>query len=275
MNSESAPSAPTGEIGNTDNLPPSNSRKPTMKYIWAATINNWCSSEYEQALASANSLCKKFVIGKEVGESGTPHLQCYFNLINKARLTELKKIPGWTRASFSECRNQKALEEYCQKDGDFVSKGLPKKIKIISELRPWQKKIEDILLGPIDDRKVYWFYDYTGNIGKSALVKYLVVKYKALFCDGGKKSDIINLVFNNDMDSCNCVIWDIPRASKGSVSYATLESVKNGMICNTKYETGVKLFNSPHIFVFANFRPERMEDLSEDRWEIIDLTLLL
>ena len=96
----------------------------------------------------------------------------------------------------------------------------------------------------------------------------MVVKHKVLFCNGGKYTDIMNLVFNQDMDNTNAVFFDIPRSHKGSISYASLESIKNGMVCNTKYETGTKIFNSPHLFIFANFPPEKMEDLSEDRWII-------
>ena len=99
----------------------------------------------------------------------------------------------------------------------------------------------------------------------------MYVKHKILFCDGGKKPDLINLAFNNDMNECKCVIWDIPRSAKGSISYSTLEAFKNGLICNTKYETGVKAFNPPHIFVFANFPPDDEAKLSPDRWNITHL----
>ncbi len=73
------------------------------------------------------------------------------------------------------------------------------------------------------------------------------------------------------MNNCRGIIWDIPRSSKGNVSYATLEAVKNGLICNTKYETGVKVFNPPHVIVFANFPPDDESQLSADRWHIISL----
>lgn len=81
----------------------------------------------------------------------------------------------------------------------------------------------------------------------------------------------MNLVFNQDMDECSCVMFDIPRANRGAISYASLESIKNGMVCNTKYETGVKVFNSPHIVIFANFPPEDEDLLSADRWVISEL----
>jgi hypothetical protein len=150
-------------------------------------------------------------------------------------------------------------------------KGFPKPIKIIENLYRWQMDIESIYDNEPDDRSVYWFWEAEGNIGKSAFIKYMIVKHKVLFCSGGKHNDIMNLVFNQDMNETKCVIFDIPRSHKGGISYASLESIKNGMICNTKYETGVKVFNSPHIFVFANFPPDKPDELSNDRWIIKEL----
>lgn len=149
--------------------------------------------------------------------------------------------------------------------------GFAKPIKIITDLYPWQKRIEELALSEVDDRKVYWFWEGVGNRGKSAFVKYMLVKHKVLFCSGGKYSDIMNLVFNQDMDSCNCVIFDIPRANRGCISYASLESIKNGVVCNTKYETGYKVFNNPHIIIFANFPPDDDDCLSSNRWVITKL----
>ena len=106
---------------------------------------------------------------------------------------------------------------------------------------------------------------------KLVFVLFMNVKHKVLFCCGGKYSDIMNLVFNQDMNECSCVIFDIPRANKGHISYSALESIKNGMVCNTKYETGVKVFNSPHVIVFANFPPDDESMLSDDRWLITEL----
>jgi len=101
-------------------------------------------------------------------------------------------------------------------------------------------------------------------------MKYLVVKHGALPCIGGKFGDIMNLVFNQDMEKSNIVIFNIPRGHKALVNYAALESVKDGMIVNNKYETGFKVFNPPHVVVFANFPPDRTH-LSEDRWVVEEL----
>nr|WAE42303.1 MAG: replication associated protein [Cressdnaviricota sp.] len=252
--------------GNNDH---SAGNKITQKYKYDFVINNYTEEELSHLKTTIPSIAKKAIIGKEVGEQGTPHLQCYISLLRKLRITELTKLAGLERASFRECRNELALIEYCRKGKDiFLSVGFPKQIKTIETLYPWQQQILELYNTEPDDRSIHWFWEPNGNIGKSAFVKYMVIKHKALFCDGGKKNDLINLVFNNNMDECKCIIWDIPRASKGSISYSTLEAVKNGLVCNTKYETGVKAFNSPHVFVFANFEPENMDNLSPDRWKI-------
>lgn len=259
----SVPSVPE-ENGNSKH-------SPSPKFIWDLVINNWTEEDYKGLFQVCQTLCKKYVIAKEVGESGTPHLQCYLNFKAKMRLTAISKLIP--RGSARPARNDEALAKYCMEDGDYVSAGFPKPVWIISELRPWQKEMEDIYNGPIDNRKVHWRWEAKGNVGKSAFVKYMVVKYKALFCDGGKASDLTNLVFNNDMNNCRVIIWDLPRCTKGAISYKVLESVKNGLICNTKYETGVKYFNAPHVFVFANEPPGDVDSLSEDRWDIKEIGL--
>jgi hypothetical protein len=51
------------------------------------TLNNYTSQEYEALLYNDNF--KYVIIGKEVGESGTPHLQGYGELKNQMRLKSI------------------------------------------------------------------------------------------------------------------------------------------------------------------------------------------
>ena len=75
-------------------------------------------------------------------------------------------------------------------------------------------------------------------------------------------------MFNANMDCTNLVVFDLPRNNGNKVSYSALEAIKNGLICNTKYETGNKLFNPPHILIFANDEPE-WEAMSDDRFKVL------
>jgi len=251
-----------------------NTISPSTKQIapairWCFTLNNYKNEDISSIELCFRSHSKFCIIGDEVGENGTPHLQGYVEFSKKIRPLSLHLVNGihWEKAK----GNRQSNIDYCSKQAILFSIGLPKPIKIISTLFRWQQEIEDIFMKEPDDRTIYWYWDDTGNIGKSAFIKYMIVKHKVLFCSGGKHSDIMNLVFNQDMDECKCVMFDIPRANKGHISYASLESIKNGMVCNTKYETGVKVFNSPHVFVFANFPPDDENMLSADRWVIKEL----
>lgn len=249
----------------------SSSSSPSALYKYDFVINNYTEVEVCQIKQTISRLAKKGIIGFEVGESGTPHLQGYISLHKKLRITTLAKEPGFSRASMRAIRNDLATIEYCKKDGNFWTHGFPRPINIISNLYPWQKDAEALLTGSsVDDRIVHWWYDRDGNIGKSAFAKYMVVKHKALYCCSGKYADLINLVFNCDMDNCSCIIFDIPRNQGNKVSYSAIESIKNGLICNTKFETGTKVFNSPHVLVLSNMPPD-IDALSIDRWKIKNL----
>lgn len=91
---------------------------------WCFTINNYTVLD-EQKIRDLFSLKKVsyYVFGREVGESGTPHLQGYLELPKKTRLTTLKKSLG--RHVHLEQRKGSAVQsqEYCQKDGDFEEDG--------------------------------------------------------------------------------------------------------------------------------------------------------
>ncbi len=252
--------------GNT-NSPPKKQIYPSKR--WCFTLNNYDENDIS-AINDIKSKCDIIIVGQEIGEQGTHHLQGYCEFIKKLRPLSLKLNKG---IHWEKCRgNRKENIDYCSKENNvIIQKNIPKPIKIIENLYPWQNKILDLYHEEINDRKIFWFWESEGNIGKSAFIKYMIVKHNILFCSGGKYSDIMNLIFNNDMDKCDCIMFDIPRANEGHISYASLESIKNGMVCNTKYETGVKIFNSPHVFIFANFPPDDVDMLSKDRWIIEEL----
>jgi len=263
------------ELGNTISnsaASPPKKLKINPAKRWAFTLNHWTDEEFDYICSIVPVMCDFGIIAKETGDTGTPHLQGYIEFKTKARPLSVFKTKRihWEVAKGNRSQNI----VYCSKQNPVWDWGMPPKpkpVKIITELRPFQLDIEKIILEEPDDRTIHWYYDAVGNIGKSAFIKYCVVKHNVLFIAGGKYGDIMNIVFNTDMDKVNCVMLDIPRANEGNVSYASLESIKNGLICNYKFETGFKAFNSPHIIVFANFAPKHAYKLSADRWKITNL----
>lgn len=237
------------------------------------TFNNYNSSNIEELLQVFNKYCKLYVFQEETGESGTRHLQGVISCHNKMRDTEFK-LPK--EIHWESVIDLDSACKYCCKEetrtGKVYTKGytIPYRFKL-ETLRPWQQKLSDYLLNTEpDDRTIFWIYESTGNIGKSKFCKHMVCNHNATVADKGKYADIINLVFNIDMDKTRIMLFDIPRSTGNKVSYNAIEAIKNGLICNTKFETGVKAFASPHIVVFANMEPD-CSQLSEDRWNIINL----
>lgn len=246
----------------------------SQRIHWFFTFFEYSESDLRELCEFCKFKCKESLFQEEkCPTTGRMHLQGSITLKKRARWSEfgLSKKIHWEKTHHLESSINYCQKTYTRAGRQFKNGIEIIPIKTITTLYKWQSEIEDIYLQEIDDRKIFWFWENTGNIGKSAFCKYMILKYNCLFCSGGKYSDIMNLVFNQDMTACRAVIFDIPRAHKGAISYASLESIKNGLVCNTKYETGVKIFNPPHIFIFANFEPDDPEQLSEDRWVITNL----
>ena len=242
---------------------------PSVK--WCFTLNNYTDDDISSIVPIFRGLCKIAIIGKEVSESGTPHLQGYIEFKKKCRPLSLglsKKI------HFEKARGSKEENEaYCSKEENVILKiGFDSELRVISILKDWQKSVVDLVSEEPDDRSINWYYDYKGGIGKSALVKLLCYKYGAIVCSG-KASDMKYMIVKYKEKNGvypNVVIFDIPRSLKDYVSYSGIEEIKNGCFASSKYECDMVLMNSPHILCFANEIPE-FEKLSKDRWKVVDL----
>jgi len=82
-------------------------------------LNNYQDVEYSAIKDWIEAECDYGCIGKEVGDSGTPHLQGYFRKKTKCRLSQLKTGVS-QRAHFEVARGSpRDNRTYCSKDGDF------------------------------------------------------------------------------------------------------------------------------------------------------------
>lgn len=96
---------------------------------WCFTINNYTEEEYVALRGLVESDVAKYIIlGKEVGESGTPHLQGYVQFVRKKRLGGVKRLSGFDRAHLEVARGTyQSNRDYCSKDGIFEEFGEPTK----------------------------------------------------------------------------------------------------------------------------------------------------
>lgn len=89
------------------------------------TLNNYI----EQDITALNEIYETYmsylIVGREVGEQGTPHLQGYFELKKQQRFETLKKrLPRY----HLEARKGTAEQaiKYCKKECNFIERGAPK-----------------------------------------------------------------------------------------------------------------------------------------------------
>lgn len=134
-------------------------------------------------------------------------------------------------------------------------------------LTQWQARVVDIIKVEPHPRKIYFVVDPTGGAGKSTFARYL----RHCFPDSlqvllpGAHKDLAYV-----LKPSRAYIIDIPRSSSEHVSWPFLEAVKNGYVLSSKYESMIKDFPTPHVFVFANQQPPDGM-LSQDRMEFISV----
>ncbi len=265
-------SVSSGEEGNTISSSPPKQISPSIR--WSFTLNNYTDAMVSSIVPIFKTECKYAIVGKEVGECGTPHLQGYVEFKRKLRplSLDLPKSIHWEKSK----GNRTANYEYCTKENNVcIAIGVPKPIKLIDNLYWWQHKIIDDIKVEPDDRTINWLWSETGGVGKTSFQKYLVIKHNAIVL-GGKAADCRNGIleyYKKHGDTPNLVCIDIPRSFNADfVSYEAYENIKNMLFYSGKYEGGMVCGNCPHLYIFANFEPDTTK-MSNDRWCITQIDM--
>jgi len=90
---------------------------------WLFTLNNYTEDDEQTYGDFAEEHCEYCIIGKEVGEQGTPHFQGYFVLKAKHRLSWIKSRLG-DRVHLEVARGTVTQNvDYCKKEGVFEEWG--------------------------------------------------------------------------------------------------------------------------------------------------------
>lgn len=95
---------------------------PVLAYC--ATLNNY-TPEDVAVLRTPNSRLAYIVVGHEMGENGTPHLQIYFQLEKQTKLSTIKNWGGpWAKMHLESARGTDVeASDYCKKDGHYFEVG--------------------------------------------------------------------------------------------------------------------------------------------------------
>ncbi len=258
-----------------------NTITPPGKYrAWSITWNNYSEDDKNWMAQFAFANCKEYSINEEIGaEKGTPHLQIAIYLKNARTFESMKKT--FPTQHLEKANSWKALKKYCGKEETRKEGTKPiTNIRVVKdplagkELRPFQKEVMDILANPPDDRTIHWFWEPVGNTGKTSLVKSICVSNPNAIFVNGKAADMKCAIaaMIKEKHAPTIVLLGLPRTAEdftGSL-YQGLEEIKDGIFFSGKYESGMVLFDSPHVMVFANWPPD-LSKLSADRWSVREI----
>lgn len=90
---------------------------------WCFTLNNYTQEEYESCVETLSNECKYWIVGKEVGDGGTPHLQGFGSFRRRLTLRNIRDLLG-TRYHFEGANGSAGQNRtYCSKGGDFREGG--------------------------------------------------------------------------------------------------------------------------------------------------------
>ena len=89
---------------------------------WCFTLNNYTQDEYTKVLETLSE-CKYFIVGKEVGDGGTPHLQGYCTFPRRYYFNAVRDKFGPRFHIEGAKGTARQNREYCRKDGDFTEGG--------------------------------------------------------------------------------------------------------------------------------------------------------
>jgi hypothetical protein len=106
--------------------------KMAQSRFWCFTLNNYTSDELEHLDCwCAEEYVEYAVLGREVGESGTPRIQGNLQFVARKRIGSLRGRIA--RAHFEVARCPAQAAEYCKKDGEYSEFGEASKLPTRSE----------------------------------------------------------------------------------------------------------------------------------------------
>lgn len=120
---------------------PSMSKRISPAKSWCFTLNNYSKKEHGSMVLKFTEISEKnpnffYIVAKEIGDSGTPHLQGYVASDKKFRplpMFSVKRDGVECIRFFKAKGNMRQNVRYCKKDGDYLSN-----IKMMMEIEEAQ-----------------------------------------------------------------------------------------------------------------------------------------
>lgn len=212
---------------------------------------------------------REWCIGEETGLDGYEHFQIVVHFKKGVNSRILQQNLG----PFGHVEPSHVHDfDYAMKTGNYIKSWYDPldEFKDV-ELYNWQKDVLD-LLEKQTDRQILCIVNKNGNVGKSFLSKY---------CEANGLMDVCPVIseeFNDYTAYCfqfnaKGYIFDVPRSEstkKRKTMWAGIETIKNGLLFEKRYQPRKKWIAPPKILIMTNYYPP-VEVLSFDRWQIFEL----
>lgn len=247
-----------------------------------------------RVVSMLTEFCRNWVFQKEVTTNALEHWQGRMRLKSKDRLSTLKKKcydkfgDGFRTMHLSPTSNENkvnnfyVMKEETRVSGPYSSESEPLNItESYLQMKfhlPWMDGVIS-LMKTTDYRNVYCLLDFVGGHGKSYLAMYLHVHKQAL-CVPPMASGLVQYVssmyespeiaktqFQNIfVDIGRSMLKSMPAKDKEAL-FASLETIKNGYLYDTRHKGRCHVIERPNIWVCMNQEP-LYQYLSEDRWVV-------
>jgi len=248
------------------------------KFInYCYTLNNWTEQEYEELKLID---CKYQIIGKEIGEQGTPHLQGYIHFKNARSFNAVRKM--MKRWHIEPCLgNPNQNMRYCMKENNYIELGQrPNQGKrsdiefvknnyarpmkdLIMEVNSYQAiKFAETLKKYCEPQRnfktyVYWFFGPTGS-GKSRLAEEMFPD--AYWCMDTNKwwegYDGHEVVIINDMRADFC-------------KFHVLLNILDRYPMRVETKGGSRQLLAKTIVITTNKHPNDLYNVNEDKEQLL------
>lgn len=90
---------------------------------WCVTLNNYTEAELASLTRADQPQVRYWIVGREVGEGGTPHLQGYVYFHNAKTMAQTKAYVGERAHLERSAGSGPENRAYCSKDGNFTEHG--------------------------------------------------------------------------------------------------------------------------------------------------------
>lgn len=137
---------------------------------WVFTMNNWTEDGLDKLKANLDiAKTQYWVLGKEVGKTGTPHIQGTVCFANARTLKQVSRII--TKSYLAPAIDVTKSITYCKKEGDFEESGVMPKAKGdcgggAANKKRWDDTKALIKMNKIDDIDAQILICHYGNIKK-------------------------------------------------------------------------------------------------------------